>query len=397
MSTNFNSENSTTPIWTGNSTFFPGITPFGFYDYDLQFQNDSDKVAKFCAVRLGYPLVDIELDSGSFYTCFEEATTVYGNIVYQWQIQNNYISLEGNPTSSNLNNALISPNLGGVIRIADTYGQEAGVGGTVNWYTGSIELQPNVQNYDLNAWASSSLSLSPGDSIEIKRVFFEGPPAIVKMFDPLAGSGIGVQSMLDTFGFGNYSPGVNFLLMPVSFDIQRIQSIEFNDQVRRSGYSFELRNNQLRLFPIPNYDGSLWFHYAKKSERNSVIVTDPTTGLPIGNLVTNPSNTPYTNPVYCQINSVGKQWIYEYTLALAKELLGYVRGKYQIINIPASKVTLNYGDLIAAATAEKMSLMERLKNYLDSTSRVKQLENKASEADFVQSELNKIPMQIYIG
>jgi hypothetical protein len=384
---------ATTPIWTGNSVFFPGITPFGFYDNDLDFQADADRVARYCANRLGYPLVDVELDSGSFYTCFEEAVTVYGNIIYQWQIQNNYLSLEGTTTGSNLNNALVTSNLGGVIRIAQNYGAEAGVGGYVTWYTGSLPLSAGIQDYDLTAWASSSLTLAPGDDIEIKRIFYEPPPAIVRMFDPLVGSGIGVQSLLESFGFGNMSPGVNFMIMPVSFDVQRIQAIEFNDQVRRSGYSFELRNNKLRIFPIPNYDSNLIFHYVLQSERNNPVVNAGASG----SLITNPSNVPYANPIYGQLNTVARSWIYEYTLASSKEVLGYVRGKYTTIKIPNDEVTMNQDALITSATTEKQNLIERLKNYLDSTSRVKQLENKANESDFMQNQLNKVPMQIYIG
>ena len=63
---------STTSIWTGTSSFTAGQTPFGFYDSDTLFQDHADKVANFCATRLGYPLMDVELQSGSFYACFEE-------------------------------------------------------------------------------------------------------------------------------------------------------------------------------------------------------------------------------------------------------------------------------------------------------------------------------------
>ncbi len=38
------------PIYPGSSSFTPGNTPFGFYDYDYQFQIDADKVVTFCAL-----------------------------------------------------------------------------------------------------------------------------------------------------------------------------------------------------------------------------------------------------------------------------------------------------------------------------------------------------------
>src|SRR5210317_851575 len=138
-------------IWDGSSTFSSGQTPFGFYDSDSSFQADADKVASFCATRLGYPLMDVELQSGSFYACFEEAVTTYGNEVFQYKIRENYLSMEGDTTGSSYNNKLIEASLARTIRISENYGTEAGVGGDVTKYTGSLTVTGNVQNYDLEA------------------------------------------------------------------------------------------------------------------------------------------------------------------------------------------------------------------------------------------------------
>ena len=309
------------PIWPGSSSFATGSTPFGFYDTDADFQTDADKVANFCALRLGYPLTEVELQDKNFYTAFEEAITTYGNEVYAYLVRQNYLSLEGASTGSNLNNAIVSPNLGTVIKISEQYGTEAGTGGTTDWHTGSLSLVSGKQDYDLEVWASES-GIASGD-LELKRVFYESPPAIVKYFDPYAGTGTGMMNFMDSFGWGNYSPAVNFLLMPLNFDLQKIQAIELNDQIRKSNFSFEVQNNKLRIFPIPTQEMSLYFQYLLKSERvaNSI-------DLSASGSVSNVSNVPYTNPVYAEINSIGRSWIFEYTLALAKEMLGYVRGKY---------------------------------------------------------------------
>ena len=229
-------------------------------------------------------------------------------------------------------------------------------GGTVEYYTGSVNLVKNQQVYDLNDWAVSQ-SIDSGD-IEIKKIFYEPNPAIVRYFDPYAGTGTDVQGLLDAFGFGNYTPGINFLLMPMNFDLSKIQAIEFNDQIRKSNYSFELVNNKLRIFPIPNGDGEkLYFKYIKKSDRNR-----PTVSGSLGSgVVTDVSTVPYENPTYKYINSIGRQWVFEYTLAICKEMLGYIRGKYSTVPIPNAEVTLNHADLISAATAEKTALLERLR------------------------------------
>jgi hypothetical protein len=378
------------PIWPGSSSFTTGSTPFGFYDSDIQFQADADRVAKFCAQRLGYPIVDIELQNINFYTAFEDAVTTYGNEVYAYKIRQDYLSLEGASNANNLNNALITPNMGTIIRLSEQYGTEAGTGGNTDWHTGSIDLKPGVQDYDLASWASSS-GITQGD-LELKRVFYEAPPAIARYFDPYAGTGTGMMNMMDSFGWGNYSPAINFLLMPINFDLQKLQGIELNDQVRKANYSFELQNNNLRIFPVPNRDTKLFFQYLLKSERlnNSI-------NLSGSNLITNVSNVPYADPVYSQINSVGRSWIFEYTLALAKEMLGYVRGKYSQIPIPGAEITLNQNDLIAAASSEKTTLIDRLRGYLDETSREKLLERRALETDYKQKELQQVPFPIYIG
>ena len=379
-------------IWPGSSSFFPGNTPFGFYDYDYQFQIDADKVANFCARRLGYPLVDVELQDINFYTAFEEAVTTYGNEIYAFKVRQDYLSMEGASTGSAFNNSVIQPNFGAIVRMSAQYGEEAGVGGTVSWHTGSFHTKAGQQDYDMTAWANESASLAAGDTIEIKRVFYESPPAIVRYFDPYAGTGTGMMNLLDTFGWGNYSPAINFLLMPINYDLQKIQAIEFNDQIRKSNYSFELVNNRLRLFPIPTVnEGRMFFEYIKNSERNNPVMANSSA------LVSNVSNVPYANPNYTQINSIGRQWIFEYTLALVKEMLGYVRGKYGTLPIPGAEVTLNSADLITAATAEKNLLLDRLRAYLEETSREKLLERRSLEADYKTKELNLVPQPIFIA
>jgi hypothetical protein len=378
-------------IYTGSTFFTTGSTPFGFYDADSTFRTDADKVVKWCAQRLGYPIENIELQDIQFYAAFEEAVTIYGNEVYQWKIRENYISMEGSSTGSALNNQVITPNLASTIRIASTYGSEAGSGGTTTYYTASLPITAGNQNYNLNTWASASASLQPGDSIEVKTVFQQTPPAIVRYFDPYAGTGTGIQSLLETFNFGSYSPGINFMLMPLNFDMLKLQAIELNDQVRKSAYSFDLINNQLRLFPIPVADTTLLFHYIKKSERNQAFISGSA-----NNLITNISNVPYNNPVYSQLNSVGKMWIFQYTLALVKEMLAYVRGKYGTIPIPGAEVTLNQSDLIADARSEKIALLEQLRTTLEDSSRTKQLEKRSMDEGFVNQTLQQVPLPLYI-
>ena len=383
------------PIWPGSSSFQPGETPFGFYDYDTQFQTDADKVALFCARRLGYPIVDIELQDLNFYAAFEEAITTYGNELYAYQVRDNMLTLEGASTATPINNTIITPNLGYIIKLSQQYGEEAGVGGNVTWYSGSLTLTPGQQTYDMKDWAISQ-SISGG--IEIKRVFYQDVPAINQMYAPFGGfAGLGGVPAAGLYG-GMYGGGYGggYLMMPVAYDAGVIQGIELSNTIRLSQYTFEIINNNLTIFPIPSaFDsrqGYLWFEYIKVTDRINNSIEQVGSGS-----ITNVSNVPYTNPVYSQLNSVGRQWIFEYALALCKEMLGYIRGKYSVVPIPDREVTLNQSDLLAAATAEKNALIERLRGYFDETSKQALLERRSLESDYRNKEIANVPMVIFVG
>ena len=225
----------------------------------------------------------------------------------------------------------------------------------------------------------------------IKRVYHYAPSAINRYFDPYAGTGTGIQSLMQSFGFGNFSPGVNFMLMPIYYDVLKLQAIEFNDQIRKSGYKFEIQDNRyLKLFPIPNRSYTLHFDYVLKSVVNNPVKNTST------NLITDISNVPYNNVVYEHINQPGKQWIRKYTLALSKEMLGGIRGKYQSLPIPGETTTLDYSRLLSEAAAEKTALVEELQKILEETTRVKQLERQEQEAELTQKTFYKVPYPIYI-
>jgi len=288
-----------------------------------------------------------------------------------------------------LNGRLIRNNQQMIINIAEGYAQMANVGGFVTQYTGSIATVPYQQYYDLNAWAAASASLEPGDRIQITELFYQEPPAIVRYFDPYAGTGTGVQGLLETFGFGSYSPGINFMLMPVYWDIQKIQAIEFNDQVRKSAFSFNLVNNQLQIFPIPTDSGPQSFHfkYTKVSDNANPILDSK------NYVISDVMNVPYRNPIYANINQVGRMWIFRYTLALCKEIEGQIRATFQGSNFGG--LIVNGSELLTDSRTEKADLLAELKEMLNEVSRRSQLERKQQEADFVRQELNNIPLLIY--
>ncbi len=465
------------PIWPGSSSFHPGDTPFGFYDKDPAFEKDADKVCTFVTRRLGYPLVEIELQALNIYAAFEEAVTVYGNELYAYKIRENYLTLEGAPSSIEIDEAIVTPNLGRIIDYSEQYGAEAGTGGNVPWHKMAVPLTSSVQDYDLDKIAAQN-GFTQSNDIEIMRVFYENPsPPAATFMNSYDGFGFGLGGAIaggidGVGGLGGFGYGGGYLLMPLNYDMQIIQQIELNETVRMSNYSFEMHDNVLRVFPIPNTSsgtsivssiqlssagtgysnnlaatvtggngngmilniatsngqiltgtivnagtgyingdvvvvnggsggsftvnqvrtaGNLWVEFMLKSERSSASIVEAYDKIKMV------SGVPYKNPKYDDINSVGRSWIFEFTLAICKEMLGYIRGKYETIPIPNAEITLNQADLIAAAREEKEALLASLRGFFDETSREKLLERRTMESNFVMEELDRVPRVIYIG
>ena len=378
-------------IWTGSADFTSGSsTPFGIYDDDSSFQLDAPRVASWCAKRLGYPIIDIELQGENFFAVFEESVSEYSAQVNQFNIRNNLGSLEGQPTGSDYTGQSVQGSeLNNIVTIAESYGNFANVGGRTDIKKGSIDITTNSQEYDLQSlWGSVSES---GERIDVTKVFYETTPAISRFFDPYSVSGQGTLNLIDEFGFGSFSPAAQFILMPIYEDMLRIQQIEFNDQMRKSAHSFNIVNNKITILPKPTSNYKLWFEYqvVKDRRENSTIITP--------NVVSDYSNVGYNFAEYSKINDVGKQWIRKYTLALAKEMLGAVREKYSTIPIPGSEVSLDGSALRAEAQSEKDFLIEQLRENLNEVSKKQRMENEAAMVDQQQTVMNKVPLAIYIG
>jgi len=339
------------------------------------------------------------ITSGSEYSISEGNTYIYyfptqqliegGSNVFSGSltIPTTYIQSNFEP---GLNDKLISNNLTTITsRIASDYGAEAGVGGGYDVQKGTLRLSRGVQDYDLNAWAAASASLSGSDSIEVRRIFYEQSPAIARYFDPYAGTGTGIQSLLESFGFGQFSPGINFLLMPISFDALKLQAIELNDQIRKSAYSFDLVNNQLRIFPVPDRDMNYYFEYVKLSQKSKVVRDNRT------NVVTDIMNVPYRNPLYMNINTVGRMWIFKYTAAICKEIEGEIKSQNDFFTSGTISMPKG-GELLTSSRKEKEDLIIELKEMLNEVSRRGQLERKQIESGFTRDTLQQVPLPIYI-
>ena len=380
------------------STFSTGETPYGTYDTDSTFQTDIIAVTKWCAKRLGFPVLQLEIPSGSIYACFEESVNEYSQHINNYNIKNwmweqygEKSRISGSLSTGSANP--ITPSIGPSIALSEKYGQLVGMDGNVDLKKGYITLSGSQQDYDLQSvWADSNES---GKRIEVQRVFNHQPAAISRFYDPYAGSFDQAQ-MLDNFGMGNVSPAISFILKPISYDLARANQIETSDLIRKSAYSFEIHNNNLRIFPRPQSgdDGNkIYFEYYVKDDIQNT--NNANAGLQGG--VSDPSNVPYKFITYNSINQPGRQWIRKYTYALAKELLGIIRSKYSSMPIPDGEVTLDGEGLKTEGREEKLQLLEELKEFLDSVSLTEKLKAEAEEANAQQEVLAKAPLPIFIG
>lgn len=372
-------------------------TPFGLYDSDSEFRSDAPKTAVWVTKRLGYPIVNIELDNSQIWACFEESTSEYSAQVNQFNIRNNLDILKGVATGSNYSQKLVDgSSVPTIFRMAQSYGTLAGVGGNVDIKKAYINVTPGVQKYDLTTLsfdAATSQSLSSSVERDVVRVFYEAVPAITRFFDPYSVGGQGTLNLISELGFGNFSPAAQFLMMPIYEDVLRMQQIEFNDHIRKSTFSFNIVNNKLEIFPLPTNDTNtrIYYEYFERNsfQNESSIVQD--------GVVADYSNIRYDFIPYTRINEVGKQWIRKYTLALSKELLGAIREKYNTIPIPDGEVSLDGAALRAEAQVEKDELVKQLRENLEELGRKTQFEIRKNEAEHHQDMLRKIPLKIYVG
>ena len=227
----------------------------------------------------------------------------------------------------------------------------------------------------------------------VQRVFNQAPAAISKFYDPFAGTYDNIE-LLDSFGFGNVSPAVSYIMRPISYDLARANMIETNDLIRKSAYSFELVNNKMRIFPKPestDAGAKIYFHYYKRNDRTDV-TQDYTQ-----NKVSDPSNIPYKFITYTNINSMGRNWIRKYTLALSKELLGIIRSKYASLPLPNGEVSMDGEALKAEGREEKANLSEELSLFFEAVSKKEQAITEQEVANAQQEVLNKAPLPIFVG
>jgi hypothetical protein len=374
--------------------FIPGVTPFGIFDQDAQFQHDADSMVDFVRKKLGEPVMEVHLSSSQVYASFEEACLEYSAMVNSYQAKSVLSSFLGAPTGtlSGSENKYAVKTLSLAKNIGDPFATEGGVNSSTPVYSASIDLMPGEQMYDVPGLLSASGQWNGSGSIQIREIYHKSPMSAYRFF----GTTSGLNYLNSQFRFESFTPETMFYLLPVWEDILRGMQFKTSNNVRRSNYSFDLANNQLRIFPCPQDQRKLWIRYSIDANPS-----DPTGGSGVNNPqyngVSNISNIPFGNIEYSGLNSISKHWIRRMTLALAKEVEGQIRSKISSIPIPNGELSLNGAELITDARADMESLRAELKEMLEETTYQKLMEKEAMMNQNLQETWKGVPLGIYIG
>ncbi len=374
-------------------------TPFGTYDTDAQFITDADGFIRLVSRRLGNDILQVEITNRDAYACLEQAMLEYSAIANTYQAKSVLLNLIGFPTGAfsgafqGFQNQVPRYDLDFAKRTAGGYSTEAGVGGTRPLFSGSIDLVHGMQHYDLNQALSGTIPA--GSRAEIRDIFHFDPTSAYRFFDTTSA----INYLHNQFNFESFTPETIFYMLPIWEDVLRAQQMELNQRVRRSNYSYNVVNNTLSLYPVPTNSNSnmkMYFtYYIVGSSSGSASAFDPNNPFTTG--VANLTNVPFGNLQYSQINSIGKQWVKKMALAFAKETVGRVRSKLTEVPIPNGNAQLDGPALVQEGLTEQQNLREELKEWLDSLTYQRLLQQQNDEAEALQRILMKIPNAIFTG
>jgi len=407
---------------TGTVGDVAAAVPFGVYKNSESFLSGAALQVNFVYKRLGGDVVDIELTDANVYAAYEEAVLEYSYIINLHQGKNILSDALGKVTGTfdHLGDSKSGPEgvnlqyskvtLSYANKIGDSVSTMAGIGGTTRIYSASFTTVKNKQDYDLQSIISSSSASGVDDTggavpyagkigdsrIIIDKVFYRSPIAMWRFYGYYGG--MGVVGNYSTYG--QYADDSTFEIVPTWQN--KLQAIMYEDSLytRVSHYSYEIFDNKLRLYPTPrgddNFAGFLdrvWVRF-RIADNSWGEASDTNTGV---RGVNNINTLPFDNIPYENINSMGKQWIRNYALALCKEMLGQIRGKFQTVPIPGESVTLNYSSLLSEAQTEKDNLRQSLTDMLKEIEYTELSKKDQEKVTAAEETLRRSPLPIFVG
>jgi len=369
-------------------------TPFGIFDDDSDFQQDADSLVTYVKRKLGDDILSVELTKKQIWACFEESSMEYGTLINEYQAKSQLSNLMGMSTGSNVQGKYAHETMDFILRLAEPYSQEAGIGGSYNTVSGSIQLKKDQQDYDIysslkdesgNLIFSSSLNGNGAGKLKILEVYHFSPQAAYRFFDTTSA----INYLNNEFSFESFTPETVFYVLPVFEDVLRGGQMDLSNRVRRSNFSYRTQGTQIRIFPTPTSSDpkKLWFRVGFGSDPFDPAYNDSSI-----HGVAGPSNVPFGWISYSTINSMGKQWIFDYTLANCKELLGLIRSKFSSVPIPGGDLQLDGSTLVTQGREDKEKLKTSMSEWLESLTYEKMVEGEATKAENLQRVLKTIPI-----
>ncbi len=369
-------------------------TPFGIFDDESDFQKDADSLVTYIKRKLGDDILSVELTKKQIWACFEESTMEYGTLINEYQTKSQLSNLMGISTGSNVQGKYAHETMDFILRLAEPYSQEAGIGGSYNTMSGSIQLVKDQQDYDIysslkdesgNLIFSSSMNGNGSGKMKIMEVYHFSPQAAYRFFDTTSA----INYLNNEFSFESFTPETVFYVLPVFEDVLRGGQMDLSNRVRRSNFSYRTQGTKIRIFPTPTEAApkKLWFRVGFGSNPFDPAYNDGTIEG-----VSGPSNIPFNWISYATINSMGRQWIYDFTLANCKELLGLVRSKFSTVPIPGGDLQLDGSTLVTQGREDKEKLKTSFKEWLESLTYEKMVEGEATKAENLQRVLKTIPI-----
>lgn len=414
------------------STFVqtPSPTPYGFFDADPIFQFEADAAFTWVRRRLGDDVVTVELTKKQVWGALEEAFLEYARLVGQNQITSQMASLLGiaQAFSGSIVSGTISSSFSVtglypqtsfdfLMRQADAYAAYAGLGGVYDTYVTYIPLVTGQQDYNLytdmirgtgSQSGSAFFSTVPSSSLDSKIRVYE-----VFHFEPLAAqhyllNASNITNFLATeFNYESYVNTTVFYVLPVYEDVLRRGMLETAHRVRRSHYSYKIQGRNLRVFPTPSLttaglagtSDKIWLRVGLNFDNYSSI--NPAfapygygSGVATTGKIATPGQVPITIVPPAAINEVGRQWVRQYMLALCKEILGRVRGKFKTVPIPGNDLTLDGDSLIQEGRDEQEKLKSTFLEWLQSLTYDQVMEREASKAEALARFMKFVPMPL---
>ena len=395
---------------TGAASAVSASLAIGYYAGTDAFLTGAAAQVAYTFKRLGGDILDIELKATNVYNHYEEAVLEYSYIVNLHQARNSLGSALGSPTGSFNHKGDLTDGTDAALKypkfkfdyafkVADKFSTEAGVGGTQPMYSASFTPTAGVQDYDLQSIVSASAAAGGvnygnmgNKRVKIRKVFYITPRQMWRFYGYYGG----INVVGDFHTYGQYADESTFEVIP-SWQ-NKMQAVAYEDHLytRTSHYSYEINDNKLRLFPAPTgvSPEKFWFRFTVDDEHafSSGSYDDGLNG------VNNMNTLPFENIPFININSMGQQWIRRFSLALSKETLGQIRGKFgNSVPIPGDNVTLNANELLTQAAAEQTALREELNKQLDEMLYSKLAENDKAMIDNTDAIVGKAPMKIFVG